>query len=118
MSVFYMKRGPAPSYITIVPVTITGTGNASYCYAMVGGAQYTAAATGIEVVAGDVITFGVYAYSSLFPGSVTVDGTKVLSATSKGTTTYEWTIPDGISAIAISLAVGQRNAGTITVNTA
>lgn len=115
MSVFILKRGPVR--VLSIPVTITGTGNASYCYAMIGGAQYTAAATGVEVMAGDVITFGVYAYSSVLPGTVTIDGTKVLSATNGGTATYEWTIPDGISTITIRLAVGQRNMGTITVTT-
>ena len=117
MSVFIMKRGPVQ--VLSIPVTITGTGNASYCYAMIGGAQYTAAATGIEVMAGDTITFAVYSYNTkTYYGSITVDGVEVFVGTVKGLETYEWIVPEGISSVTVALSVGTRNAGVITITTA
>ena len=100
-----------------VDVTVTGTGNTSYCYATIGGTTVIAAGT-YTVKAGDVITFGVSGTSSRYYGSVEIDGITVLTVTSSKKT-YDWTVPDGISSINIALAYnGARKYGTITVTTA
>ena len=100
MSVLFTRRGAPPTYPAIV--TITGTGNATYCYATINGTKHSAAASNLEVLPGDVITFGVYGYSSTYYGRVTIDGTQALDVTNKTTQTYEWTVPDGVVAISIA----------------
>lgn len=104
---------------TPIAVTITGTGNTTYCYATIGGTKRYGAGT-YEVMAGDKITFGVYGRSTSYTGKVTIDGTDVLSVTNQTTKTYEWTVPDGISAIAIAMTYtssSYQRRGTITVTT-
>ena len=99
-----------------IAVTITGAGNARYCYATINGTKQYSAGTH-EVNAGDTITFGVYGKSSSAYGFVKIDGTKVLKVTSSSTETYDWTVPSGISAIEISMSV-RSSVGAITVTTA
>ena len=101
--------------LTIV-VTITGAGDASYCYATINGTKQYSAGTH-EVNAGDTITFGVYGVSSAASGSVTIDGTQVLKATSSSTETYDWTVPGGISTVEIVMKL-VKSVGKITVTTA
>ena len=120
MSVFFRRRGEPPA--TTIAVTITGKGNASYCYATINGTKQYSAGTH-EVNAGDTITFGVFGSSPHNPGSVTIDGTEVLKVTSSKTKTYDWTVPDGIQTIAIDMSdISTPTAGTlyaeITVTTA
>lgn len=110
-----------------VAVTIkmnTTTANGQYCYATINGTKYSTAATGIEVFAGDVITFGcrgvVTNVAQVF-GYIRIDGTAVAGSSPNGAAkTYDWVVPDGITAINISLAYivnafGQI--GTVTVTT-
>lgn len=100
-----------------IPVTITGSGNATYCKVTINGVAYTAAAT-LEVLAGDTITFDVRGTGSGVC-RVTIDDVEVASATGKSAT-YDWTVPDGLSAIAIELnyiSFGNRR-GYIYVTTA
>ena len=103
-----------------IPVTVTGRGNTSYCYATIGGETVTAAGT-YTVKSGDTITFGVYG-SPKSNGSVKIDGTRVLIASSSATETYDWTIPSDISSIEIDLSYRgtptRPTYGTITVTTA
>lgn len=88
---------------TPVSVTITGTGNTTYCYAAIGGTNRYGAGT-YEVMPGDKITFGVYGRSSSYYGRVTIDGQQVLNVTNQTTQTYEWTVPDDISAISMQMS--------------
>lgn len=103
-----------------IPVTVTGIGDTSYCYATISGETVTAAGT-YTVKSGETITFGVYG-SSKHRGIVKIDGTTVLTASLRATETYDWTIPSDISSINIDLYY--RRAGnapsysTITVTTA
>ena len=105
-----------------VDVTVTGTGNTSYCYATIGGTTVIAAGA-YTVSAGDTITFGVYG-SVKQSGTVKIDGTTVLTARSGATETYDWTVPSDIGSIEISLyyrtsGTAARPAySTITVTTA
>lgn len=118
MAVVFFKRRPLVN--SSIAVTITGSGNSSYCYATINGTKYTAAATDIEVQKGDAITFGVYGRSTTYKGTVTIDGTVVLSVTSMSTKTYEWTVPGGVKAISITMSytsTSSRRCGTITVTT-
>ena len=118
MSVFFRRRGEPPA--TSVAVTITGTGDSSYCYAIINGTKQYSAGTH-EVNAGDTITFGVYgtSISSSAYGSLTIDGTEVLHVTDKTTQTYEWTVPRGISTIEIAMEINLfLSYSTITVTTA
>lgn len=117
MAVFFTRRGLAEPPSSIVEVTITGTGHSSYACVEIDGTTYTSAASGIEVVAGDVIAFTVYGYNTQNIGTVTIDGTEVYSVGSKRQGTYEWTVPEDISAVSITLAYTNGRLGTITVTT-
>lgn len=102
-----------------VDVTVTGTGNTSYCYANIGGTKVTAAGA-YTVSAGDTITFGVYG-SRKSNGIVKIDGTRVLIASSSATETYDWAVPGGISSITIAMTYtssSTRRNGQIVVTTA
>ena len=100
MAVFASKQIVMP--VLHVAVTITGKGNASYCYATINGTKQYSAGTH-EVNAGDTITFGVFGSNPKNPGTVTIDGTEVLRVMNKSTKTYDWTVPDGIQTIAIDM---------------
>ena len=117
MAVFASRQIVMP--VLPITVTITGAGDASYCYATINGTTQYEAGTH-EVYAGDTITFGVYGKSSSAYGSVTIDGTEVLRVTSGSTATYDWIVPSGISTIKIAMeftgAFAGRN-GRITVTT-
>ena len=119
MSVFCRRRGGPPA--TTVAVTITGKGNASDCYATINGTKQYSAGTH-EVNTGDTITFGVYGGGGQDSGWVVIDGTEVLRVTNRKTQTYDWTVPDGISTIEITMSIkitmpGQPVIGRITVTT-
>ena len=98
-----------------VAVTITGTGDKSYCYATINGTKQYSAGTH-EVNAGDKITFGVVG-SNINYGEVKIDGTQVLKVTSGSTKTYDWTVPSGISTVEIKMNYN-FGYGRITVTTA
>ena len=114
--VFMPKIYEPPVVQGPIAVTITGAGLSDWVYVTVGGVKYTAAASGIEVMPGDVITFSVTQGSS--GGYVTIDGTKAFTVTASGTLQhYEWTVPDGISEISIALTAVGSWGGYITVTT-
>lgn len=120
--VFFTKRyAPEPEpVVTPASVTITGTGNSTYCYATVNGTKYSAAASNISVMPGDTITFGVYGYSSTYYGIVTIDDTEALKVTGRTTKTYNWTVPDGVKSISIVfsyISSSSRRSGRIFVTT-
>ena len=99
-------------------VTITGSGKLNYCYAIINGTEQYKAGTH-EVYTGDTITFGVYGSNK--EGSVTIDGTKVLTVIGNTMQTYDWTVPSGISTIEIAMEhvlSPVAGKGTITVTTA
>ena len=106
---------------SLVEVTITGTGDESYCYATINGTQYTSATTGIKVMSGDVITFGISGTLTK-PGALEIDGDVVLSVGDSpyGTyKTYEWVVPDRIASVSINLSANVYSwCGNITVTTA
>lgn len=102
-----------------IPVTVTGKGNTSYCYATIGSETVTAGGT-YTAKSGSVITFGVYG-SSKQSGMVKIDGTRVLIASSNATETYDWAVPGGISSITIAMTYtssSTRRNGQIVVTTA
>ena len=116
MSVFFRRRGEPPA--TTIAVTITGSGDASYCYATINGTKQYSAGTH-EVNARDTITFGVRRNTPGY-GWVKIDGTQVLEA-SNALQTYDWIVPSGISAIEIAMEhkrSGTSRTSTITVTTA
>lgn len=100
-------------------VTVTGSGNSSYCYATINGTKVTSAGT-YEVMHGDTITFGIYGYSTSYYGNVTINGSQVLKVINQTTQTYKWTVPSGVKAISVSMtytsATIRRN-GRIVVTT-
>lgn len=103
---------------TTVAVTITGSGNVNKCYAVINGTKQYSAGT-YEVNVGDTITFGVAGISSPNYGLVTIDGTKVLETTGGyETQTYDWTVPNGISTVEITMNYDAIGIGRITVTTA
>lgn len=101
-----------------IPVTITGSGRASYSSAIINGKTYTAATSGIEVRPGDVITFEVWGSSTSAKGYVWVDGWEVY-VTINGDKTYDWTVPEGCKSIKIALFYVSTSPkyGTVTVTT-
>lgn len=103
--------------LSTVTVTIIGTGHSTYCFAIINGTKRYSPETH-EVNAEDTITFGVRGRSSASPGTVTIDGRKVLRVTSNSTRTYDWTVPNGISTVEIAMVYESRSKGTITVTTA
>ena len=113
MAVFASKQIVMP--VLSIAVTITGSGDASYCYATINGTKQYSAGTH-EVNAGDTITFGVHGQNPRAYGFVKIDGTQVLKVMN-GVQTYDWTVPSSISAIEISMSVKSSN-GAITVTTA
>ena len=118
MSVFFRRRGEPP--VLPIAVTITGVGDASYCYATINGTKQYEAGTH-EVNTGDTIKFGIYGTYGSHYGSVTIDGTQVLKVTSGSTETYDWTVPNGISTIEIAMqyfSMSSNRNGRITVTTA
>ena len=119
MAVFFTKRyakEPEP-VVTPAIVTITGTGNSTYCYATINGTKYSAAASGISVMPGDTITFGVYGGDGYY-GRVTIDGNMVLFTSDGITRTHNWTVPDGVKTVSIGFTYNStRHNGQITVTT-
>ena len=100
--------------------TITGGGNATYCYATINGKKYSADQLEVAVNAGDEIIFGVYGYSATYYGELVIDGVQVLKVTDKTTTTYSWTVPSGVTFIIIDkvyTATSSKRNGRITVTT-
>ena len=104
------------SSATTIDVIITGTGDSSRCYATINGTKQYSAGT-YEVYAGDTITFGVYG-AGKSPGTITIDGTKVLNVTVGSVETYDWTVPSGISTVEIAMAYNGKGSSSITVTTA
>ena len=118
MAVFASRQIVMP--VLPIAVTITGSGDASYCYATINGTKQYRAGTH-EVYAGDTITFGVFGSQNYF-GLVTIDGMRVLKVVSISTETYNWRVPNGISTVEIAMnynSMGSRPSyGAITVTTA
>lgn len=105
----------AASLRTPVAVTITGSGDSSYCYAIINGTKQYSTGTH-EVNTGDTITFGVH--GATYVGTITIDGTPVLKVTDGSTQTYDWTVPIGISTIEIAMTLPSTSCGRIAVTTA
>ena len=104
---------------TLVNVSITGSGYEYFRFVNIHGMTYTSAASGIEVLTGDIITFTVAgAGSGDAEGKVVIDGAKVVSSTNGNQASYEWEVPPGITRVDIALAYFSIGAGVITVTTA
>lgn len=114
MAVFFLRRSKGAG---AVAVTITGSGSSTYCYVIINGTTYTAAAEGIEVRAGDTIQYYVSKTSGLWDSSVKIDGTEMWTD-QNWSSPHSWTVPKGISQIAIKLKVSAITAtGSITITT-
>lgn len=114
MAVFFLRRSKGAG---AVAVTITGSGSSTYCYVIINGTTYTEAAEGIEVRAGDTIQYYVSKNSGAATTSVTIDGVEMWGNESWGNP-KSWTVPKGISQIAITLNVSYIVArGKITITT-
>ena len=97
---------------TPIVVTITGAGNASYCYATINGTKYYEAASGLNVNSGEKITF----YVDIDGGSITIDGEQITDASGGLGGEYTWTVPSGITTITIALTSDNWST-SITVTT-
>ena len=111
MNCMFLRR----RYLSGIAVTVTGTGDASGSYAVIGGVTVIAAGD-YTVQAGDVITFGVFGTRFAGAGIVTIDGTTVARSTNGKTVTYDWTVPDNIGKVTIALTYASAH-GTVTVTT-
>lgn len=119
MQCLQLTRGEPPAITTPVAVTITGSGDLDACYATINGTKLYSAGTH-EVNAGDTITFGIFGvgFRPNELGSLTIDGTQVLTANGSVLKTYDWIVPDGISTVEIAMSINIFGAATITVTTA
>lgn len=100
MSVFLFRRGTAILPKMAIPVTITGSSSAINGGVKINDTNYYSATTGIEAYVGDTIICTISG-SSRKKGKVTIDGTVVCE--SYGSDTYNYIIPNDISAITIQL---------------
>lgn len=104
-----------------VPVTITGTGDASNCYTTIAGTKYSKAASGIEVLAGESIKFHAYSYTGTYSAKIVIDGVTVKSSDAVNKSIeYTWTVPEKCRSISIALKMNNPGASgyyTITVTT-
>lgn len=105
---------------SIIPVTITGNGNESYTYAEINGTKHTKATSGIEVSPGDVISFTVgKSISGGGAAYLEIDGEQVVSVGSKGTQTYNWSVPMcNFVSIALAYSSSMMQTTRIIVTTA
>lgn len=104
---------------SVVPVTITGTGDATACYVEISGQKYATTAS-VEVSAGDTISFVVAAIENsgmVMFGIVNLNGTKVFQAESVTPETYSWKIPDEVTAVTINLSFYANSNWTIDITT-
>ena len=101
---------------TAASVTVSGSGNSSYCYATIGGTKRSGSWSG-TVAFGTAVTFGIWGGKNV-TGTLTIDGTQVASK-QNGSATYAWTIPTkGTVEIALSYNSNKNNGyGNITVTT-
>ena len=85
-----------------IPVAITGTGSAMYCYATINGTKYYSETTGIVVMPGDIITL------SVPPNSyINIDGVSAGFFILGGN--YDWTVPKSIKEININFSITTTN---------
>ena len=110
MQCLQLTRGEPPK--TPIAVTITGSGSSSYCYALINGTKYYAAASGLNVYSGEKITF----YVDFDAGSITIDGEQITDASGGLGGEYTWTVPSGITTITIALTSNNWSK-SITVTT-
>lgn len=94
----FVAGAGAVSLRTSVSVTITGSGDSSYCYTTINGTKYYSAAF-LNVNSGEKITF----YVDIDAGSITIDGEQITDASGGLGGEYTWTVPSGITTITIAL---------------
>lgn len=90
----------------LIPVTITSSGNASYCYVTINGTKYSSETSGIEVEAGSEIGLSVRARSSSVRGYIYINGTTVKTVQTTMVQTYDWIVPNDCKTISIALSYG------------
>ena len=94
----------------LVPIVISGSGNANYVYVTVNGTNYTGAAT-LNVEPDTSIVCNVYGYTAQYPGTITVNGEVMVNITTYTRGTYTFIVPDDASTVTISLTNGQQGGG-------
>ena len=105
-------------YSSGIPTSIHGFGSQTECYALYGGTKYYTNGNSFDVNPGGQIAFHIFGgVDSSYPAWVKINGATVLTAPQKQDKEYAWTVPNGTSAIIISLAVEGNSAGQITVTT-
>lgn len=88
----------------MIPITITGSGRSSQSSVVINDTEYITATSDIKVSPGDVITFWVGGITATYYGSVTINGTSVLTTDDYGNFKYEWSVPSSVKSISISLS--------------
>ena len=98
-----------------IPVTITGSGDASYCYALINNKKYTSAQT-VTAKEGDKITLCIYSGGN-YAACIYINDTEVFR-TYNGAQTYEWEVPSGCAGISMEFMVDyDRNYSDIYITT-
>lgn len=104
--------------VSVILVSVTGTGDSTNCYFTYNGTKHTAAGD-FAVQAGDEIAFTVGRDADVDPAAIKINGSTVAVVTSTGTKTYKWTVPEGTRSISIALSYRSSTlCGNITVTTA
>ena len=106
-----IKFGPGT-----IPVTITNSGDANYCYVKINETKYWLVTSGLEVEPGSTIELCLRARSSSVRGYIYVNGNAVKTIASTTVQTYKWTVPEDCGEITIEMRYGSAVA-RITVTT-
>ena len=107
------------SFASPVAVTITGDDTYGRATVTINGTEYESPQSGLLCMTGDTITFFVSA-GRIASTYLRIDDETIFSGTEEHT--YEWTVPDGITAVKITLGYGggsmsMTTYGRITVTT-
>lgn len=103
--------------ITSIPVTISGSGIEPNCCVTYKGTVYTGGTFSVAI--GDTLELDVFGYSASKPGTVDIDGERVMEVTKNGTGYYSYIVPNNIKSIKIQLdySAFDLGLGHITVTT-
>ena len=107
MAVFASRQIQIAMPVWPIAVTITGSGDSTYCYATINGTKCYRPGT-YEVNTGDTITFGVYGRDG-YDGWVRLDGVEKLLVASSKKKIYAWTVPSDISTIKIAMTYNSKS---------
>ena len=94
-------------------VTLTGAGDERACYITINGVKYISAQS-ITVPVGTDIVCTVKGYNATYPGTITLNGTRVARVPDEGAMSYTFTVTEEMSAVSINFTTGSQTEGKDT----